>query len=475
MKIAFLTLGCKLNYAETSTYERGFVAAGMEVVDWEEKADVYLVNTCSVTERAEKKCRNVIRKVHRVSPEAKIIVTGCYAELRRAELEAIEGVAAVFGAAEKTRVVPDTLELIHPLREEVLPLTGKSLPSQAMGPSRSPGHGRPGPSGAIPPPDSTNLSSSVNGQPVDSGVLPTSESNILSAYSSEERTRSFLKVQDGCNNFCAYCTVPYARGTSRNIPIATAVAQAREIAATGIKEVVITGVNTGDYGRTTGESFLDLLKRLNDVEGIERYRISSIEPNLITEEIIDWIASGTKFQPHFHIPLQSGSDQILQRVRRRYTTDFFAERIDYIRSVMDPRPGEPEANLKPFVFFGIDVIAGLPGETDELFEETYSFLKERVRPAFIHIFPYSRRPGTVAAGWKDQVRDSVKTERVARLEALCEELHSDFVFKNKGRISKVLWESDVKDGMMGGYSGNYIRVTRPYDPEKVNTIEDIIL
>lgn len=475
MKIAFLTLGCKLNYAETSTYERGFVAAGMEVVDWEEKADVYLVNTCSVTERAEKKCRNVIRKVHRVSPEAKIIVTGCYAELRRAELEAIEGVAAVFGAAEKTRVVPDTLELIHPLREEVLPLTGKSLPSQAMGPSRSPGHGRPGPSGAIPPPDSTNLSSSVNGQPVDSGVSHTSESDILSAYSSEERTRSFLKVQDGCNNFCAYCTVPYARGTSRNIPIATAVAQAKEIAATGIKEVVITGVNTGDYGRTTGESFLDLLKRLNDVEGIERYRISSIEPNLITEEIIDWIASGTKFQPHFHIPLQSGSDQILQRVRRRYTTDFFAERIDYIRSVMDPRPGEPEANLKPFVFFGIDVIAGLPGETDELFEETYSFLKERVRPAFIHIFPYSRRPGTVAAGWKDQVRDSVKTERVARLESLCEELHSDFVLKNKGRISKVLWESDVKDGMMGGYSGNYIRVTRPYDPGKVNTIEDIIL
>ena len=475
MKIAFLTLGCKLNYAETSTYERGFVAAGMEVVDWEEKADVYLVNTCSVTERAEKKCRNVIRKVHRVSPEAKIIVAGCYAELRRAELEAIEGVAAVFGAAEKTRVVPDTLELIHPLREEVLPLTGKSLPSQAMGPSRSPGHGRPGPSGAIPPPDSTNLSSSVNGQPVDSVVSHTSESDILSAYSSEERTRSFLKVQDGCNNFCAYCTVPYARGTSRNIPIATAVAQAREIAATGIKEVVITGVNTGDYGRTTGESFLDLLKRLNDVEGIERYRISSIEPNLITEEIIDWIASGTKFQPHFHIPLQSGSDQILQRVHRRYTTDFFAERIDYIRSVMDPRPGEPEANLKPFVFFGIDVIAGLPGETDELFEETYSFLKERVRPAFIHIFPYSRRPGTVAAGWKDQVRDSVKTERVARLEALCEELHSDFVLKNKGRISKVLWESDVKDGMMGGYSGNYIRVTRPYDPEKVNTIEDIIL
>lgn len=421
MKIAFLTLGCKLNYAETSTYERGFVSGGLEVVGWEEKADVYLVNTCSVTERAEKKCRNVIRKVHRISPEARIVVTGCYAELRRAELEAIEGVALVFGAAEKTRVVPRTLELL-----------GERAPVA-------------------------------------------DEQDILRAYSSEERTRSFLKVQDGCNNFCAYCTVPYARGVSRNIPIADAVSQAREIAAKGIKEIVITGVNTGDFGRTTGETFLDLLKRLNDVEGIERYRISSVEPNLITEDIVDWIASGTKFQPHFHIPLQSGSDEMLSRVRRRYTTGLFADRIDYIRFRMDPVPGTPQGNLKPYVFFGIDVIAGLPGETEDLFEETYSFLKDRIKPAFIHVFPYSRRPGTVAAGWKDQVRDSVKTERVARLEALCEELHSDFVFKNKGRISKVLWESDVKDGMMGGYSGNYIRVTRPYDLEKVNTIEDIIL
>ena len=425
MKIAFLTLGCKLNYAETSTYERGFVAAGLEVVGWEEKADVYLVNTCSVTERAEKKCRNVIRKVHRVSPEARIVVTGCYAELRRAELEAIEGVALVFGSAEKNRVVTDTLAMLFS-REGVL-------------------------------------------------SHEADEQSILKAYSSEERTRSFLKVQDGCNNFCAYCTVPYARGVSRNIPIAEAISQAREIAAKGIKEIVITGVNTGDFGRTTGESFLELLKRLNDVEGIERYRISSIEPNLITEDIVDWIASGTKFQPHFHIPLQSGSDEMLSRVRRRYTTGLFADRIEYIRSRMDPVPGTPQGNLKPYVFFGIDVIAGLPGETGELFEETYSFLRDRIRPAFIHVFPYSRRPGTVAAGWKDQVRDSVKTERVARLEALCEDLHSAFVAKNKGRLSQVLWESDVKDGIMGGYSGNYIRVERPYDPARVNSIEDIIL
>ena len=461
MKIAFLTLGCKLNYAETSTYERGFVSAGFEVVGWEEKADVYLVNTCSVTERAEKKCRNVIRKVHRVSPEAKIVVTGCYAELRRAELEAIDGVALVFGSAGKTRVVTDTLALLNLDYEgsrRVLSPTGKSLPSQAMGPSRSPGHGRPGPSGAKP-----------------SQEPATNDSGILEAYSSEERTRSFLKVQDGCNNFCAYCTVPYARGLSRNIPIASAVSQAREIAAKGTKEIVITGVNTGDFGRTTGESFLELLKRLNDVEGIERYRISSIEPNLITEDIVDWIASGTKFQPHFHIPLQSGSDEILSRVRRRYDTSLFADRIDYIRSKMDPVPGTPQGNLKPYVFFGIDVIAGLPGETEELFEETYSFLKDRIKPAFLHVFPYSRRPGTVAAGWKDQVRDSVKTERVARLESLCEELHSAFVTKNKGRLSQVLWESDVKDGIMGGYSGNYIRIERPYDPSRVNTIEDVIL
>ena len=484
MKIAFLTLGCKLNYAETSTYERGFVKAGLEVVQWEDKADVYLINTCSVTERAEKKCRNVIRKVHRVSPEARIIVTGCYAQLRREELEAIEGVALVFGAADKARLVPDTLSLLGiEAPGGILPPAGKSLPflvdlgninipsiSSDPGPSRSPGHGRPGPAEGVRPPE---LSATKQQLPADQPSRSTMA--VMAAYSTEERTRSFLKVQDGCDNFCAYCTVPYARGLSRNIPISSAVEQAKAIAATGVKEIVITGVNTGDFGRTTGESFLELLKRLNDVEGIERYRISSIEPNLITEEIVDWIASGTKFQPHFHIPLQSGSDEILSRVRRRYTTEFFAGRIDYIRSRMDPRPGEPQGNLKPFVFFGIDVIAGLPGETDELFEKTYSFLKDRIKPAFIHIFPYSRRPGTVAAGWKDQVKDSVKTERVARLETLCDELHKNFINKNKGRLSQVLWESDVKDGIMGGYSGNYIRVERPYDPSRVNTIEDIIL
>ena len=418
MKVAFTTLGCKLNYAETSTYERGFIARGWEVVPWKEKADVYLVNTCAVTETAEKKSRNLMRRAHKTAPDALVVVVGCYAELKKEKLYQIEGVSRVFTAAEKPLVVSETIALY---------------------------------SSAIP---------SSNKAVFEDGVLP--------AYSTGERTRSFLKVQDGCNNFCAYCTVPYARGRSRNIAICEVVKQARQIAADGVREIVLTGVNTGDFGRTTGETFLDLLKALNEVEGIDRYRISSIEPNLITEEIVDWIASGTKFQRHFHIPLQVGSDELLKKVGRRYDTALFASRIDYIRQAME-RPGEPK------VFFGIDVIVGLPGETEELFMETYNFLKERIKPAFIHVFPYSRRPGTRAAVMPDQVQDSVKTERVARLEALCAQLHDTFVVENKGLPEKVLWESSVKDGLMAGYTGNYIRVEKPYDPALVNQIEAIIL
>ena len=451
MKIAFTTLGCKLNYAETSTYERGFIAAGWEVVPWTAQADVYLINTCAVTETAEKKSRNLIRRAHKTAPEARIVVTGCYAELRKEQLLAIDGVWKVFGANDKSQVVAVTV-------------VGDTPPgdSARSGPSRNP---------VLPPRERSvigplPLYSSGGGQ-APGGVSPTTAATF-GAYSSGERTRSFLKVQDGCDNFCAYCTVPYARGRSRNIPICEAVKQAREIAAQGIREVVLTGVNTGDFGRTTGESFLDLLKALNEVEGIDRYRISSIEPNLITPEIVDWIASGTKFQRHFHIPLQSGSDTLLRRVGRRYDTALFASRIDYIRQALE-RPGEP------LVFFGIDVIVGLPGETEELFQETYNFLKERIRPAFIHVFPYSRRPGTRAAEWKDQVQDSIKTERVAKLEALCEELHTAFVAANKGLRESVLWESSVKNGLMGGYTGNYIRIEQAANPDKFNTLEDIVL
>ena len=432
MKVALTTLGCKLNYAETSTYERGFVARGWEVVPWKEKADVYLVNTCAVTETAEKKSRNLIRRAHKTAPDAVIIVTGCYAELKKEKLYDIEGVSRVFGASEKTRVVSETLSMLQ------------EIPGQAGNDDSRSGKER-----VMPGPDRASA-------------------DTLPAYSTGERTRSFLKVQDGCNNFCAYCTVPYARGRSRNIAICEVVKQARQIAADGVREIVLTGVNTGDFGRTTGESFLDLLKALNEVEGIRRYRISSIEPNLITEEIVDWIASGTKFQRHFHIPLQVGSDELLKKVGRRYDTALFASRIDYIRKAME-HPGEPK------VFFGIDVIVGLPGETEELFLETYNFLKDRIRPAFIHVFPYSRRPGTRAAVMPDQVQDSVKTERVARLEALCAHLHDAFVAENKGLPEQVLWESSVRDGLMAGYTGNYIRVEKPYDPALVNQIETIIL
>jgi threonylcarbamoyladenosine tRNA methylthiotransferase MtaB len=293
-------------------------------------------------------------------------------------------------------------------------------------------------------------------------------STFFPAYSSGERTRSFLKVQDGCDYKCHYCTVPYARGESRNIPIAEIIPQAEAIAAEGIKEIVLTGVNTGDFGKTTGETFFELIQRLNDVEGIERYRISSIEPNLLTEEMIDWITSGTKFLPHYHIPLQSGCDTILKEMGRRYDTAAFAHKIQYIREKTET-PGGPK------VFFGIDVIVGFPGETDELFMETYNFLRDVVRPAFIHIFPYSRRAGTPAAVRKDQVQDCVKTKRVQMLEDLCMKLHQEFIESNKGIAEKVLFESTDRKGMMEGYTGNYIRVARPYDPELIGSIVDIVI
>ena len=452
--VAFVTLGCKLNYAETATYARAFKAAGWEIVPWSRGADLFVVNTCSVTATSDSKSRSAIRKLHRIRPEAPIVVTGCYAELRREEVAAIEGVALVFGAAEKARLVPDTLALLSQ--------------SQAGGASANASlrSAPPFTSFTVPPLMLPRVAQFADTPPA-CNCDRAPEQEVFGAYSIGGRTRSFLKVQDGCDNFCAYCTVPNARGRSRNIPICEAVLAAREIAAAGGKEIVLTGVNTGDFGRSTGESFLDLLKALNDVEGIERYRISSIEPNLITEEIVDWIASGTKFLPHFHIPLQTGSDVQLQRMGRKYTTAFFRKRVEYIRARMEG-PGRPK------VFFGIDVMVGLPGETPELFEETRTFI-ESVRPAFIHIFPYSRRPGTRAAAWPDQVLESVKAERVKILEALCERLHAEFVAANRGIQEKVLWESKEKDGTMSGFTGNYIRITRPYDSALSGKITDVTI
>ena len=477
---SYITLGCKLNYAETSTYERGFINAGYESVPWNKGADLFVINTCSVTEHADKKSRNIIRKLHKVSPDATIVVTGCYAQLKKAEVEALEGVSLVFGANEKSSLVTTTLSYIAQRTESRTAMAGSDTSAACDTCHETGEHGEVTKmyrENVLSGTKSTDAASTATPTNTNSATTSPQEETFAAYSSGEERTRSFLKVQDGCDNFCAYCTVPYARGRSRSISIDKAVSEAKKIAASGVKEIVLTGVNTGDFGRKTGESFLDLLKALNDVQGIERYRISSIEPNLLTDDIVDWIASGTKFLPHFHIPLQSGSDTILKDVGRKYTTEFFANKIDYIREKMNPKPGELNADgsKKPDVFFGIDVIAGLPGETDELFLETYNFLKDRVKPAFIHIFPYSRRAGTRSAARKDQVQDCVKTKRVAMLEELCKTLNEDFIASQKGVREHVLFEEDNNDGVMSGYTGNYIKVDRPWDPTLAGKIVEVTL
>lgn len=415
--VAFVTLGCKLNFSETSTIAQHFIEAGYERVAQNKPADIYVVNTCSVTEHADKKCRNFIRKLHKQNPNALIAVTGCYAQLKPQEILEIEGVDIVVGADRKG----DVFQLVN----DKISTESASRLSYSC---------------AI---------SEVN--------------TIFPAFSQGERTRSFLKVQDGCDYRCSYCTIPLARGKSRNLSIATLVEEARKIAAKGMVEVVLTGVNTGDFGKTTGEKFLDLLKALNDVEGIERYRISSIEPNLLNEETIRWIASGTKFQNHFHIPLQSGCDKILAKMRRRYNTTMFYDKISMIRDIMGD------------VFFGIDVIVGFPGESDEDFEATYNFLKNKIKPAFIHVFPYSRRADTDAAVMPDQVQESIKTRRVEALTALSEELHNEYCNRYKGTTQQVLFESTQKGGMMYGYTGNYIKVESKYDKSLIGKITEVIL
>ncbi len=419
MRVAVHTLGCKLNYAESSTIAREFARRGYEVVPSSSEADIYVVNTCSVTEHSDKKDRNLIRRLHRRSPGALIAVVGCYAQLRGEEIAALEGVDIVLGARSKGLVVDEV--------ERLLAAGGRGKAPQRV---------------------------EICG--IDS------VDNIFPAYSTGERTRAFLKIQDGCDYKCSYCTVPYARGGSRSLPTALLLEQAREIAASGIVEIVLTGVNTGDYGRKTGESFLSLLQGLNAVEGIDRYRISSIEPNLLTPEIVEWIASGTKFLPHFHIPLQSGCDRILSRMGRRYRTEDFRRKIELIRSHID------------HVFFGIDVIVGFPGEMEEDFRATYDFLEE-IRPAFIHVFPYSRRRGTPAAGMPDQVPEHVKTSRVEILEEMCGRLHAEFCRENSGRTEEVLFESKSKDGKMAGYTRNYIKVEMPYDKALIGKVVKVVL
>ncbi len=408
-RVSFHTLGCKLNFSESSTLARLFEEGGFERVGVNDAADICVINSCSVTEHADKKCRNIIRKLHRRNPEAIIAVTGCYAQLKPQEIAEIDGVDIVLGNNDKADLYKRVVELSQRGATEVYSCHCDEI------------------------------------------------TRFFAAFSSGDRTRSFLKVQDGCDYKCAYCTIHYARGSSRNIPIADIVEQARQVAASGLKEIVITGVNTGDFGRTTGEKMIDLLRALNDVEGIERYRISSIEPNLITDEIIEFCAASPKFQHHFHIPLQSGSDHILGLMRRRYTSAKFADRIEKIRSLM------------PDAFIGIDVITGFPGETEEDFQQTYDLLA-RLRPAFLHIFPFSERPGTPAVDIPNKVPSYISTQRVARLEELCRELHYEFCAQGVGTEDDVLFESTVRGGMMFGYTGNYRRVKAPYRKEMINQI-----
>ena len=408
-RVSFHTLGCKLNFSESSTLAREFEQGGFVRVAPEAEADICVVNTCSVTEHADKKCRNLIRKLHRRNPGAIIAVTGCYAQLKPEDIAAIDGVDIVLGNNDKGDLYKRVLELTGKGRARVYSCDTDSL------------------------------------------------TRFFAAFSSGDRSRALLKVQDGCDYCCAYCTIHYARGASRNLPVADAVAEARQIAAAGQKEIVITGVNTGDFGRTTGEKFIDLLRALDAVEGIERYRISSIEPNLLTDDIVEFCAASPKFQHHFHIPLQSGSDRILGLMRRRYTTARFAGRIEAVRRLM------------PDAFIGIDVIVGFPGETEADFGETYAFL-ERTAPAFLHIFPFSERPGTPAVALPGKVQPAVAARRGAELEALCERLHGTFCAKAVGTEDRVLFESTRRCGMMIGFTGNYRRVKAPYDRARVNTV-----
>ena len=408
-RVSFHTLGCKLNFSESSTLAREFERGGYKRVEPSEPTDVAVINSCSVTEHADKKCRNIIRKIHRRNPNAIIAVTGCYAQLKPEAIAAIEGVDIVLSNNDKGDLYKRVVELKERGKAEVYSCSVENL------------------------------------------------TRFFAAYSSGDRTRSFLKVQDGCDYKCAYCTIHYARGSSRNIPIADIVAEAKEIAAAGQKEIVITGINTGDFGRTTGERFIDLLRELDGVDGIERYRISSIEPNLITDEIIEFCAQSPKFVPHFHIPLQSGSTRILGLMRRRYTAERYRERIAKIRELM------------PDSFLGVDVIVGFPGEGEEEFMETYRLLEE-VGASFLHIFPFSERPGTPAVDMPNKVQARISTERVSRLEELSAKLNRAFTERFIGTEREVLFESTNHDGLMYGYTDNYLRVSIPFNEAAVNNI-----
>lgn len=420
---AYQTLGCKLNFAETSSLRDRLEREGVRTAGRGERADICIVNTCSVTDVADHKCRQAIHRFTREHPGAFVVVMGCYAQLKPGEIAAFEGVDLVLGMEQKGEVVRYIEER---MAQKLLPGNNGACHEAISVPARD-------------------------------------IRTFVPSCSRGDRTRYFLKVQDGCNYFCTYCTIPMARGRSRNGSIASLVEQARQVAAAGGKEIVITGVNTGDFGRTTGEDFLSLIRALDEVEGIERYRISSIEPNLLTSEIIDFCRHSRAFMPHFHIPLQSGSDTVLRLMRRHYDTALFSAKINEIKAAM------------PDAFIGVDVIVGMRGETDPLFEETYRFI-EKLAISQLHVFSYSERPGTRALEIPYAVAPQVKHARSQRLLALSEEKRLAHYSRFIGTTRPVLWEHAAGSAPMQGFTDNYIRVEQsPNSQPADNSIEPVLL
>lgn len=424
--VAFHTLGCKLNFSETSTLARQLEAEGFEKKEFTDQADVYVINTCSVTDNADKECRMLVRRIQRRAPESLVVITGCYAQLKPKEIAEIPGVDLVLGAAEKFNI-------------------GRHLAELSKG-------------------DSTRISSC--------DIADVTGFN--SSWSQGDRTRTFLKVQDGCDYSCSFCTIPMARGKSRSDEVARVVANAEQLAAEGVKEIVLTGVNLGDFGKGPHgdqdypETFFDLVKALDAVQGISRYRISSIEPNLLTDEIIDYVAQSRAFMPHFHIPLQSGSDKILGLMRRRYKRQLYADRVARIKQLM------------PHCAIGVDVIVGFPGETDALFQETFDFLHS-LDVSYLHVFTYSERANTKALDIQPVVPVAVRNERNKTLRNLSYMKLQYFTEQHRGQQRPVLFEGHEKaarptesfgQGMMEGYTDNYIRIQTPYRAEWANQIVD---
>lgn len=416
-KVAFYTLGCKLNFSETSTISRVFEEKGYRKVDFSDTPDIFIINTCSVTDNADKKCKKIVKEAQKINIDGYVAIIGCYAQLKPKEISEIPGVDAVLGAAEKFRLV----ELLD---------------------------------GFVKAPEALVLASEIK------------EATVFNtAYSINDRTRTFLKVQDGCNYLCTFCTIPLARGKSRSDSIENIKKSALAIAETDVKEIVLTGVNIGDFGIQDGkrkERFLDLVKELDNIEGIDRFRISSIEPNLLNNEVIDYVSQSKRFVPHFHIPLQSGSNKILRSMRRRYLRELYEDRVNKIKQLM------------PHCCIGVDVIVGFPGETEQDFLETYNFLNE-LDISYLHVFTYSERANTAAPEMKNPVPLKVRQERSKMLRILSEKKKRVFYQKNIGKTATVLFENDVEDGKMFGFTENYVRVAAKYDPIMVNELKTVHL